>query len=278
MSEDKISVGFEKIIGIKFLKANELPKDFNTIKNPGVRSYCDAVRLLNTEKYSEGLIVTKDSIKVCHWSPVNLGLKEPETGVEKNIIPLFDELNHAIFIFNIRKNNKNHPLQSAIDNPDAVTLVGTPENIAKSVEVIGLENFTKDYIKQLELSAVSLFSNEDILTKKERRKRKRHLRSLKFINWLFASKLISNKPMIKFITKMMTKYTFIKIMDGFLRKFGTGSCLCYGAAAIPYATQKANITFADSGSIGCGGLSNKDMFLGLPYNLYKTLEPNLIID
>ncbi|MHA1219558.1 MAG: hypothetical protein ACTSO5_12915 [Candidatus Heimdallarchaeaceae archaeon] len=278
MSSKKQGLEFEMIIGVKFLKENELPKDFNIIKNPGVRSYCDAVRLLNNEKYAEGLIVTKDSIKVCHWSPVCLGLKEPETDVQKKIVPLFDELNHGIFIFNIGKTSKSHPLQSAIDNPDAVTLVGSSENISKSVEVIGLENFTKDYIKQLELSAVSLFSNEDILTKKERRKRKSHLRSIKIINWLFASKLISNKLMIKFITKMMTKYPFVKIMDGFLRKFGTGSCLCYGAAAIPYATQKANISFSDSGSIGWGGLSNKDLLLGLPYNLYKTLEPNLIID
>ncbi|MHA1516282.1 MAG: hypothetical protein ACTSPF_12165 [Candidatus Heimdallarchaeaceae archaeon] len=254
MSSKKQGLEFEMIIGVKFLKENELPKDFNIIKNPGVRSYCDAVRLLNNEKYAEGLIVTKDSIKVCHWSPVCLGLKEPETDVQKKIVPLFDELNHGIFIFNIGKTSKSHPLQSAIDNPDAVTLVGSSENISKSVEVIGLENFTKDYIKQLELSAVSLFSNEDILTKKERRKRKSHLRSIKIINWLFASKLISNK------------------------KFGTGSCLCYGAAAIPYATQKANISFSDSGSIGWGGLSNKDLLLGLPYNLYKTLEPNLIID
>ncbi len=157
MSSQKQSIEFERIVGVKFLKEDEMPKDFNTIKNPGVMSFCDAFRLLNNEKFAEGIIVTKDSIKVCHWSPVSLGLKEPETDVQKNIIPLFDELNQGVFIFNIGKTSKIHPLQGAIDNPDTVTLIGSSENIAKSVEKIGLENFTKDYIKQLEYSAVSLY-------------------------------------------------------------------------------------------------------------------------
>ncbi len=278
MSEQKQILEFDKIIGVKYLKEDELPLDFKIIKNPGVRSYCDAIPILSKENYKDGVIVTTDSIKVCHWSPVGLGLKEPETSVQKKIEPIFDELFHGIFIFNMGITSKNHPLQEAIENPDTVTLIGTSENMAKSVEVIGLENFTKDYINQPNISAVSEFSNEDNLTKKERRKRKRHLRSLKFINWLFASKLMSNKPMTKLITRMLKNYSFVKIMDGFLRKFGTGMCFCYGASSIPYATQKANVSFSDAGSISWGGISNKDMVMGLPYYLYEKLEQNVIFE
>ncbi|MCK4796898.1 MAG: DUF169 domain-containing protein [Spirochaetes bacterium] len=276
MSSKKQDIEFERIVGVKFLKEDEMPKDFNTIKNPSVLSYCDAFRLINTEKYTEGIIVTKDSIKICHWSPVGLGLQEPETDVQKKIVPLFDELNHGIFIFNIGKTSKDHPLQNYIDNPDTVTLVGTPENVAKSVEEIGLENFTKDYINQFDLSAVSLYLDEDTQTKKEKRKIKRHLRNIKFTNWLFASKLISNKPMAKFLTKMLTKYTFVKIMDGLLEKSANGMSCCYGASSIPYATQKANVNLMDTGSIGWGELSKENMFLGLSYSMYKTFEPNIL--
>ena len=277
MSKQKKNIEFEKIVGVKFLNKEELPKDFKTIKNPGVISYCDAIRLLENEKYAEGIILTKDSIKICHWSPVALRLKEPETGVQKKIVPLFDELNHGIFIFNVGKTGENHLLQKFVDNPDTVTLVGSKENIAKSVKEIGIENFTEDYLKQIEFSAVALFTEEDKLTKKEKRKMKRHLRSIRFLNGLFASKLIKNKPAIKLLNRLMTKYFLIKIMDSFLTKFGTGMCCCYGSSSIPYATQKANVSLMDTGSIGWGDFPKKSMFLGLPYNIYKKLEPNILL-
>jgi len=278
MNKQKQTLEFERIVGVKFLNKDELPKNFKKIKRPSVLSYCDAVHLLENEKYAEGLIVTGDSIKVCHWSPVGLGLKEPETEVQKKIVPLFDELNHGIFIFNIGKTSKNHPLQNFVDNPDTVTLVGTQENVTKSIEEIGIENFTKEYFKQLEYSAISLFSNEVILTKKEKRKMKRHLRSTKFINWLFASKLMNNKPMMKLVTKSLTKYRVVKMMDSFLPKYATGMSCCYASSSIPHATQKANVSLMDTGSIGWGGFSKKSMFLGLPYDLYKKLEPIILLN
>lgn len=278
MSKQKQTLEFERIIGVKFLNKDELPKDFRTVKKPGVISFCDAFRLLEKEKYAEGIIVTGDSIKICHWSPVALGLKKPETDVQKNIVPLFDKLNHGVFIFNIGKTSKDHTLQNFIDNPDIVTLVGTRENVTKSIEEIGIKNFTKEYFKQLEYSAVSLFSSEVLLTKKEKRKMKRHLRSIKIINWLFASKLMNNKLMMKTMNRLMKKYRIIKIMDNFLPKYGTGMSCCYASTSIPYATQKANVTLTDSGSIGWGGLSKKSMLLGLPYDIYKKIESIMLLD
>lgn len=68
-----MEINLEKIpVGIKYLKEKEMPKDFNTIKNPNVRSYCDAVRLLRGDEYNNGIIVTLDSIKACKWCPVGL--------------------------------------------------------------------------------------------------------------------------------------------------------------------------------------------------------------
>ncbi len=278
MSKQKQTLEFERIVGVKFLNKDELPKDFKTVKKPGVKSFCDAFRLLEEEKYTEGLIVTGDSTKICHWSPVALGLKEPETDVQKKIVPLFDKLNHGIFIFNIGKTSKDHPLQNFVEKPDTVTLVGTQENITKSVKEIGIENFAKEYFKQLEYSVVSLFSNEITLTKKEKRKGKRRLRNIKFMNWLFASKLMNNKPVDKFMTRIATKYRVVEILDNSLSKSGNGMSCCYASSSIPYTTQKANVTLMDTGSIGWGGLSYKSMFLGLPYNIYKKIEPSILLE
>jgi hypothetical protein len=275
MSKEKQNLKFNRIVGVKFLKEDEMPKDFDIVKKPGVRSFCDALRLIDTERFSEGLIVTKNTIKICHWSPVALGLKDAETEVQKKIVPLFDELHSGIFIFNISKTSENHPLQSFIDNPDTVILIGSFKVVSKAIEQIGIENFSNEYVKQLEFSALSLFTNFDSLTKKEKRKIKRHLRSTKFINALFASKLISNKPMVKFITKLLTKYPFVKVMDGVLRKTATALSCCYVSTSIPYAKQKATVALIDTGSIGWGEMSKKSVFMGIPYNLYSSIEPEM---
>ena len=277
MSSKNQNLQFDRIVGVKFLKEEEMPENFDVVKKIGIRSFCDAFRLINTEKFSDGLIVTKNTIKICHWSPVGLGLMEPETDVQKKIVPLFDELNHGIFIFNIGKTSKNHPLQRFIDNPDTVTLIGSFEIVSQAIEQIGEENFSKEYVKQLEHSALSLFTNFDGLTKKEKRKIKRHLRSTKFINSLFASKLISNKPMVKFITKLLTKYPFVKVMDGVLRKIATALSCCYVSSSIPYSTQKATVTLIDTGSIGWGEMSKKSIFLGLPFNIYSSLKSKVSV-
>ncbi|MHA1244890.1 MAG: DUF169 domain-containing protein [Candidatus Heimdallarchaeota archaeon] len=263
--------------GIKYLNDENMPKDFDTIKNPKVRSFCDAIQLLREEEFNKGIIVTQNTIKVCKWSPVSLGLKEPETGLEKNINPLFDELNHGVFVFNTTITANNHPLQKFVAKPDVVTLVANKENSAKVVEAVGLENFTLDFSDQLEFSAISEYTPETTanLSKKERRKRARRLRNIKSINWLFASKLISNKLMIKIITWMMKGYPVSLIFDVLTRKFYSGMACCYSVSAIPHITQKGNISFVDTGSIGWGELSNKYLLIGLPYSLYKKLESKL---
>ena len=138
-NNNKINL-IRKPIGIKFLKEKDMPKDFETIKNPAVRSFCDAVRLLHDEDHPKGLIVTLDNTKVCKWCPVGLGLKEPETGLDKKIDLLFDELNQGVHIFN---------MNGKVTEPDVITLVGDRENTEKLINEIGLENFTKNYLHDI---------------------------------------------------------------------------------------------------------------------------------
>ena len=124
-----------KPIGIKYLKEDDMQKYVNSLENPAVRSFCDATRKLQDEGHQNGLLVTLNSIKACKWCPVALGLKKPETGLEKKIDPLFDELNDGVYIFN---------LDDKITDPDVVALISDQENAEKIIETIGLENFTKE--------------------------------------------------------------------------------------------------------------------------------------
>jgi len=41
-------------VGVKFLREEEMPNNFNVVQNPKVRSYCDVIRLLRKEEYCQG--------------------------------------------------------------------------------------------------------------------------------------------------------------------------------------------------------------------------------
>ena len=265
----KEKISLERLpIGVKYLKEKDMPKDFNTVCNPEVRSYCDAVRLLQEDEYKNGIIVTLDSIKACKWCPVCLGLKKPETGLEKKIELLFDELNQGVHIFNTT---------NGAGEPDVVSLISDQENVVKIIDLLGLENFTKEHIDQIYLSALSLYTEVEYPSKRAQRKRKRHLRSIKFFKWLFASKLIRNKPTDKFLTFLLKRYAFSRMMDPILSKFSSGTSLCYNAGAIPFVAQKANVTFPCTGGIAWGDISKDSMLIGVPYLLFKKLEPSIVL-
>lgn len=263
MTEEKIKINLKREpIGIKYIKENAVLKDFNEATNPKVRSYCDAIRLLQGTDYPDGVIVTLDSIRACKWCPVALGLKNPETGLEKKIEPLFEDINQGVHVFNPINNGE----------PDVVTLISDRENAEKIINKVGLENFTQDYIEQLTFSNLSEFTDVKFSSRRAERKRKRHLRTIRLFNWLFASKLISNKLMTKILTSMLKKYAFSRMMDPILRRYSTGMSFCYATSAIPFVKQKANIAFVDTGAIGWGDISKDSMIIGMPNSLFKTLE------
>ncbi len=268
MSEKKSMINLARVpVGVKYLKENDMPKDFDEIQNPKTRSYCDALRLLHEYEYPNGLIATLDSINVCKWCPVALGLKHPETGLEKKIEPLFNDLNQGVHIFN---------MTNKITEPDVVTLIANRENTEKIIEAIGIENFTRDYIEELTHSNLSEFTEEEFPSKRAKRKHKRHLRSIRLFNWLFASKLISNRFMTWFLTGRLKRYWFTRLMDPILRKYSTGMSLCYSASGIPYTKQKANVAFVDTGAIAWGNVSKDTMIVGLPNSIFKTLESKVL--
>ncbi len=263
MSEEKQVINLvRKPIGINFLNEKEMPEEYSEI-NPKVRSFCDAIRLVHKENYPDGIIVTNDSISACKWCPVSLGLKKPESGLEKKIEPLFKDLNEGVYV-NIQKNNPN--------GSDVVTLVADQENTRKIIDLLDIDSFNQEYLNKLFFSNLSEFTDLSNLTKKELRKRRRNLRSIRLFKWLFASKLIKNKPMTKILTFFFKQYLIARIMDPILRKFSTGTSFCYTTSSMPFITQKANVAFPCTGAIGWGDVSKDSILIGLPNNMFKSLD------
>lgn len=262
-------------VGVKFLREEEMPNNFNVVQNPKVRSYCDVIRLLRKEEYCQGNVLTLDSNTVCKWGPAILGLKKPDNELEKKLSPIMEESFDGVFVFNINTPKEKHPLSSAIENPDTVTIVGTREILADIIERLGIENFTDEYIDRLETSALSAFSDIQDISETVKRKRARKTSSLKFLNWVFSSRVMSNRVSTWIITQPFKSYTFSKMADPVLRKTMAVHSVCMNTSVIPYLTQKGNVSYFDAGGIGWGGNTHKNMIMGLPGQLYQRLEPIL---
>jgi len=260
-------------LGVKFLHNEDFPLDFGPIKTPDVRSFCDSFRLIGEEEYSKGILITADNIKSCRWCSAMLGLKKPEHKIESKHSPRIEENIQGIFIYNMSNNIENQLLK----NPDVVIFVSSRNDMEFIINKLGIENFTTDYLLDLKVSALSLFLENEQVTNRIKRKRKQKTRSLKFFNWLFASKLISNKLMMKLITWLLKHYGVTTVMDPVLNKFMVTASFCRNATAIPYLSQKANVSYLDGGAIGWGEFPHKNMIIGIPGELYKQVANDLVL-
>jgi len=72
------------LIGAKVLDSLE---GFEGIEVYHGASYCDAVR---NATFGKELVVAPGSIEVCRWSPVVLGLKQPDSDFERSLEPRLD--------------------------------------------------------------------------------------------------------------------------------------------------------------------------------------------
>jgi hypothetical protein len=259
--------------GVKILHKEDFPLDFGPIKTPDIRSFCDSLRLIGKEEYSNGILITADKIKSCRWCPALLGLKKPEHKLESKHSPRIEEKVEGIFVYNMSNNIENQVLK----NPDVVIFISSRDDMEFIINKVGIENFTTDYLHDLKASALSLFLENEQVTNRTKRKRKQKTRSLKFMNWVFASKLISNKLMTKFITWLLKHYGASTVMDPVLGKTMVMLASCRNATIIPYLSQKANVSYLDAGTIGWGEFPHKNMIMGLPGELYKQVANDLVL-
>ncbi|MBA7569571.1 hypothetical protein ES708_11312 [subsurface metagenome] len=259
--------------GVKILHNEDFPLDFEPIKTPDVRSFCDSFRLIGEKEYSNGILITADKIKSCRWCPAMLGLKKPEHKLESKYSPRIEENVQGIYVYNM----SNHIESQILTNPDVVIFISSRDDMEFIINKLGIENFTTDYLQDLGVSALSLFLENEPVTNRTKRKRKQKTRSLKFMNWLFASKLISNKLMIKLITWLLKHYGASSVMGPVLKKTMVMLATCRNATAIPYLSQKANVSYLDAGTIGWGGFPHKNMIMGIPGELYKQVANDLVL-
>ncbi len=263
-------------IGIKFLQEEEMPVDFSIVKNPQDISYCSLIRLVrDEEEYSKGIIVTKDSIKICKWSRVILGFKKPVKKFEKNIPIILEEPVAGIFLFNINTPKEEHPLAQFIGNPDIIQMIDTQEIMTSIIDFLGIESFTDEYIDQLQTSALAIFAKGKIDGGLDAKKLEKKVKRIRRFNRIWDSKLILNKVVFNSLTWSMKSNTVCNAFAPFLEKNTALYAVCMNTVVIPYLKQKGNVSFIDTGGIAWMETSHKYMVMGLPNDIYKKIAAHL---
>ena len=243
-------------VGVKFFPGtSELLETYPAYS--GI-SYCDAVR-----KATEGeeLLILKDSIVTCQWSPIILGLKAPQNAFEKRLAPLMKE-DGTFFIA---------PLSafSGLDiTPDLVIIRDEPETLKKLIAEAGKENCAMHISGEMDKSTLGVLLDEKFPVK-----------SLLTEN---ANKILSglsNKRWWYRLTEVMFSNTYTcDIFDRVISSFMSDMSICRNSTVIPYQTGKVNVSHFCTGGIAWGLNNPSHMTAGFPLGIFNSLSQKLSLN
>lgn len=109
-------------------------------------SYCDAVRRATS---GEDLVVKPGSIEVCRWSPVVLGLKNPESDFEKSLEPHLESPMAGVYVAPLSRFNEGV-------EPDVVIVRGRPAQLKKLAANTGEDALQSTYRGRIGWSALGV--------------------------------------------------------------------------------------------------------------------------
>jgi len=262
MREKKIVIDLPPI-GVKIL--TEVPKAVEGVPIYQGISYCDAIRQVTTQ--GKEFLVRPESIKICKWSPVPLGLKRPETYFERRLAELGPprlEGTQAIYIFPMREIKRGV-------SPDVVLLRTTPKNFASIIQILGWDHFAMKYQDDLNRSGLGIFVQ-----------RPPPLKQLvkQFLILLVDNTLATMRqyPAWNELLIELCKSTFFcYVLNEFLEVLLADMSMCRNSTVIPYLEKMANISYFCTGGIAWGWNRPDYMTSGFPLNDFRKLQPYLKI-
>ncbi len=257
-------------IGIKFYQ--EIPK--TDLPTPEVRSYCEALGLLLAGRYNEGLLITEESLKVCAWGFVALGLRDPQNDIDSVVSIRYEKKNRAIFIFNADMNMTRHPLITDICNPDVVSIT-VPKSVMEDIVVtLGPENLDDEFLGQIAFSINDRFIPGTSADKDSDKNDKRQKNILAF-NKVFASGFVQSVPVLALVTSTMKRKWMQRLMNYICLNHTAAMGMCLSTTAYPYRNGKANVMLSDPGAVGWGGFNPEDMTIGMPGSMYNQIKSRI---
>ncbi len=212
----------------------------------GVREYhgvswCDAVRLAT---YGEELLVVPGSIEVCKWAPVVLGLKEPQSEFEKDLVPRMERPVAGIYLAQLTRFK---------GNPDAVIIRGSPARLRELAQRLGGGALSTRYSGQIGRTAVGVGAGAASARVMLSRSSNRLLAALR--RW----KRFDDATRAAFKDDRVTSF-----FEKLIRNAVADMSMCRNSFVLPYYEDAGNISFFCTGGVTWGRNAPSDMTSGYP--------------
>lgn len=227
-------------VGVRVLRSPDEHADVPVYR--GV-SYCDAVSRAGA---GEILRVLPDSIQVCRWSPVVLGLKQPRGRFERGLVPRLTFPVVGLLLA---------PLDRFPGTPEVVVVRARPDALREMIENAGRERLWDGHAKRMDRSALPSLA-ADGQTPPRRPligPVNRLLASLArfgpwqtVTHWLFRSGLVTAG------------------FDALISRTLADMSVCRNSTVIPLLTGRANVSFFCTGGITWGHNDPDQLTSGWP--------------
>lgn len=220
-------------------------------------SYCDAVRRVTG---NGELLILSDSILTCQWSPVILGLKNPENSFEKRLTPRMNKT-WGVYLAPLT-------IFSERDfEPDVIILRDKPDLLKKLLLNLGWDRCALRLAGEMDKSALGILYNNNFSLKSF---------SIVGFNKLLAS--LSGNNWWHSFTEVMFRNTFVcDIFDRFISLFMSDMSICRNSTVIPYKTGLVNVSHFCIGGISWGLNYPEHLTSGFPYDVFKFLSSRLSV-
>jgi hypothetical protein len=243
-------------IGIKLLDEKLLEEFKETIHFSGV-SYCQGIF---GATFGMELIINANSIKICKWSPVVLGFKQPTNDFERTIEPHIEPFAiHGIYVAPLYLFRKDI-------TPDGVIIRTNPDNYRRIIDLLGWDSFIDPEAYKQDQTSLNTF----------RMKPPTGLSaiSIKYVNRTLS--LLNRFTLWHRFTTFIFKSDYVtKIFDKFITRYMANMSMCRNSFVIPWKQKKVNISYFCTGGVAWGKNEPDDMTSGYPYETFLRLEPHL---
>jgi uncharacterized protein (DUF169 family) len=237
-------------VGVRLLHS---PGECSGVPIYGGVSYCDAVRRAGL---GEALRVIPGSVQVCRWTPVVLGLKEPQGRFEEGLKPRLAFPVAGLLLA---------PLDSFPGEPDVVLLRARPEILREMVATLGQNHLWAGHEGRLEQSA------NPILVAGQPNPRQGLIRG---VNSLLAP-LARLTPWQALTKRLFRSEIITASFEALISRTLADMSVCRNSTVIPLSTGRINTSFFCTGGITWGRNCPDHLTSGWPWRLYRQLPSHL---
>jgi len=212
-------------------------------------SWCDAVRLAT---FGEELVVAPGSISTCKWSPIVLGLKEPENPFEESLEPRIAEPVAGWYVAPIARFGDRRP--------DVLIVRGRPGQLRDLAGRLGAGALQTTYEGQIGRSSQGVGERGLSARVMLSRASNRALAVLK--RW----KRFDQATRIAF-----KDYRVTGLFERIAKNAVADMSMCRNSVVLPYVEDAGNISFFCVGGVTWGGNSPSNMTSGYPGRMMEAV-------